>query len=451
MPATGKRHRVTTIDGPAAPSQPDEASPQEPWQERWPPLRYWIKVTLAVVATLVVLSAARSVASILILVVIAAVLAVGLDPVIRRLQGFGVGRGLSVLILVLALTGIGIAFGALVVPPLVNQATGLADDVPTYVNRLAQRDDFIGEVVRRNDVAPKIQSFIEQLPQRAGESFGTVLGIAGRVGSAVFRVLTVVILMVYFMLALPSMRRTATIMFPLDQRRQGERVMDRSIDRIRWVRGRQPHHLRRVRCYDAHRAPADRRAIRRAARTVGGTRRPDPAGGAPTWGPHLAIIVAFFVSPVAGIITLAFFIVYQQIENYVLVPRVMKNAVNLSPAAVIVSTLVGGSLAGLAGALLALPVAATVKVLVIDLWLRDRVKEGDELAKERYVEERRSEFEAASSGRRRADVRKRITARLGISRPTNEPLSDEPVEQDRQRDRGDDRDNDHAQAPPPPT
>ena len=65
--------------------------------------------------------------------VIAAVLAVGLDPVIRRLQGFGVGRGLSVLILVLALTGIGIAFGALVVPPLVNQATGLADDVPTYV------------------------------------------------------------------------------------------------------------------------------------------------------------------------------------------------------------------------------------------------------------------------------------------------------------------------------
>ena len=84
MPATGKRHRVTTIDGPPAPSQPDEASPQEPWQERWPPLRYWIKVTLAVVATLVVLSAARSVASILILVVIAAVLAVGLDPVIRR-------------------------------------------------------------------------------------------------------------------------------------------------------------------------------------------------------------------------------------------------------------------------------------------------------------------------------------------------------------------------------
>src|SRR4029450_5868367 len=81
-----------------------------------------------------------------------------------------------------------------------------------------------------------------------------------------------------------------------------------------------------------------------------------------------AIIVAFFVSPIAGVITLAFFIVYQQFENYVLVPRVMRDAISLSPAAVIISTLAGGAFAGLAGALLALPVAATIKVLVMDVW-----------------------------------------------------------------------------------
>ena len=265
-----------------------------------------------------------------------------------------------------------------------------------------------------------------------------------------FRVLTVVILMVYFMLALPSMRRTATIIFPLDQRRQGERVMDRSIDRIGgYVAG---NLITSAVCGATTLIALLLIGVPFAVPLAlwAGLADLIPLVGAYV-GAAPAIIVAFFVSPVAGIITLVFFIVYQQIENYVLVPRVMKNAVNLSPAAVIVSTLVGGSLAGLAGALLALPVAATVKVLVIDLWLRDRVKEGDELAKERYVEERRSEFEAASSGRRRADVRKRITARLGIGRPTDEPLSDEPVEQDRQGDRGDDRDHDHAQAPPPPT
>ena len=70
----------------------------------------------------------------------------------------------------------------------------------------------------------------------------------------------------------------------------------------------------------------------------------------------------------------AYFIVYQQVENYWIVPRIMKDAVDLSPAAVIVSTLIGGSLAGFAGALLALPVAATIKVIVYDLWLSDRMK-----------------------------------------------------------------------------
>jgi predicted PurR-regulated permease PerM len=86
-----------------------------------------------------------------------------------------------------------------------------------------------------------------------------------------------------------------------------------------------------------------------------------------------AIIVAFFSSPRDGLIVLVYFLVYQQVENYLIVPRVMKGAVDLSPAAVVISTLVGGSLAGFAGALLALPVAATVKVVVRDVWLADRL------------------------------------------------------------------------------
>jgi predicted PurR-regulated permease PerM len=67
--------------------------------------------------------------------------------------------------------------------------------------------------------------------------------------------------------------------------------------------------------------------------------------------------------------------VYQQVENYVIVPRVMKQAVDLSPAAVIIAVLIGGSLAGFAGALLALPVAAVIKVVIRDLWLLERSRE----------------------------------------------------------------------------
>ena len=61
------------------------------------------------------------------------------------------------------------------------------------------------------------------------------------------------------------------------------------------------------------------------------------------------------------------------IENYLIVPRVMRGAVDLSPAAVVISTLVGGVLAGFAGAILALPIAATIKVVVSDVWLADRL------------------------------------------------------------------------------
>jgi len=88
--------------------------------------------------------------------------------------------------------------------------------------------------------------------------------------------------------------------------------------------------------------------------------------------------VAFLDSAAHGIAAIAFFIVYQQLENYVIGPRIMKKAVGLSPAAGILSALVGGTLAGFAGALLALPLAAAIKVVVRDVMLRRGLPVPDE-------------------------------------------------------------------------
>src|SRR5437867_7915358 len=88
-----------------------------------------------------------------------------------------------------------------------------------------------------------------------------------------------------------------------------------------------------------------------------------PTVGA-TLGALVAVIVAAFSSIGDAVATAIYFIVYQQVENYVIVPRVMRQAVDLSPAMVIVSVLIGGSLAGFAGALLALPIAAAAKVVL---------------------------------------------------------------------------------------
>jgi predicted PurR-regulated permease PerM len=88
---------------------------------------------------------------------------------------------------------------------------------------------------------------------------------------------------------------------------------------------------------------------------------------------YLATAVFVGIPQLIGVII--YFIVYQQIENYLIAPRVMKRAVEMSAAAVIVSLLIGGSLAGLVGALLALPAAAIIKIRFKYLYLEEREEE----------------------------------------------------------------------------
>jgi predicted PurR-regulated permease PerM len=296
-----------------------------------------------------------------------------------------------VLVLAAGLVLACVGFALLVVPPLVSQATGLADDVPRYLTRLAQRTDVIGDFVRREQVVAKVQSFVQTLPDRVGSSFDTVLGIAGRVGSLVFQVVTVLVLTIYFMLSMPAIRRSAALLIPPDRRARGEGSIDRAIERVGgYVVGNAV-------------TSAFCGVFTLIALLIVGVPFAVPlalwaaaADLIPLIGAYLgaapAIVVAFFVSPVAGLVVLVFFVVYQQCENYLLAPRVMMNAIDLSPAAVILATLIGGSLAGFAGALLALPAAATLKVLVTDLWLRNRSEAGDHLATSRYLRERRSQL-----------------------------------------------------------
>nr|MDP9492139.1 AI-2E family transporter [Actinomycetota bacterium] len=85
--------------------------------------------------------------------------------------------------------------------------------------------------------------------------------------------------------------------------------------------------------------------------------------------------VAFLASVPAGIVVLIFFIVYQQVENHVLQPLVYSRTVQLSPLAILISVLIGATIAGVLGALAAIPVAGTIQVLLL-AWLRGRRERG---------------------------------------------------------------------------
>jgi predicted PurR-regulated permease PerM len=97
-----------------------------------------------------------------------------------------------------------------------------------------------------------------------------------------------------------------------------------------------------------------------------------PLAGA-TMAAILIGIVAFLHSIPAGIVVVAFFIIYQQIENHLLQPVIYGRTVELSPLAVLVSILIGAELAGILGALAAIPVAGSLQVLLVD-WRRHRAE-----------------------------------------------------------------------------
>ena len=97
-----------------------------------------------------------------------------------------------------------------------------------------------------------------------------------------------------------------------------------------------------------------------------------------TLGAVVAVVAAFFVSPTAGIIAIVFFVIYQQFENSVLQQVIMSRTVRVNPLVVLLSVLLGVELFGFVGALLAVPIAGALNVLVKELWLH-RPRSGAEL------------------------------------------------------------------------
>src|SRR5438876_3279249 len=168
---------------------------------RLPPMGHYARATLIVAVVVVVLAAAWRVRNILLLVVIALVLAVGLDPAVRRLQRLKVSRGWAVLIIFLATIGFLALFGALVIPPLVREIKQLASDIPGYVNRLKSSNGFFADLERKYHLSSRLKDVTAKLPSLASTSFSTIFGFTKSIASIIFNMLTIAILTIYFLMS----------------------------------------------------------------------------------------------------------------------------------------------------------------------------------------------------------------------------------------------------------
>jgi predicted PurR-regulated permease PerM len=327
-----------------------------------------IHITLVVVGTLLLLYGVYLVRNILVLVLVALFLAIGLDPAVRFIQRDRPGRGLAVVVVFLgALLVIG-GFLAAVIPPLVGQTVRLAQQVPDFAERLSDRSTWFGDLNARFDIADRVRDAVSDVPSLVAGSAGRALGFARSVGSTLFSFITVMVLTIYFLLDLPKLVDGAARLVAKSRRKQIQehsRVFFRSISN--YLLGNiATSVIAGVLAFIAFSLLGVPYALPLAMWVA--IADLIPMVGA-TLGAIPAVVVGFFDSLGTGIGTAVYMLAYQQFENYVVQPRVMREAVNISPAAVLLAALIGATLLGFVGALVAIPIAASIKVIVQQVWL----------------------------------------------------------------------------------
>ena len=324
------------------------------------------RATLTVVAVLALLAAAWSVRNILLLVLVATVLAVGLDPQVRWLQRRRVSRAWAVTIIGLLGVGFLALFAWLVIPQAVRQAQELARDFPSYLDRLRTSTGTLGTMEAKYHLSERLQQASSQLPDLA---IGKIPSITAGAGSVIVNTLTVVVLTIYFLLGLERGHSAGQRIVAGEHADRNSRILDESLERIGGyvsgnifisiIAGTLAFLVLEILGVPFAAALAVWVAIADLIPGVGAM-----------LGAVVCVIVALFSSVGDGIAVAIYFIVYQRVENYLILPRVMTKAIDLSAPTVIITLLIGSSLAGLAGALIALPIAAALKVIVRELWPR---------------------------------------------------------------------------------
>ena len=321
------------------------------------------RVILTAVGIVALLYAIYLVRSVVVLVLVSAFLAIGLDPAVRRLEDLGLRRGLVVTVLFVAGIIVLAGFVLAVVPPLVSQATTFVTDLPDYVQEIAENNPRLREFVAQNDVTGRLRDATKDLPRLIQGSLGGVLGVAGSILGKFFSLITVLVLTIYFLLSLSKIRAGTLKLIPRSRRPRAQQLADPILGKIgSYIEGQVTIALLSgglaflffvIIGLPFPVALALWVSIAGLIPLVGAT-----IGAIP------AIIVAFFGSIGDGIATVLYFIIYQQLENYLIAPRIFTRAVDVSPAAVLLAALIGGSLLGFIGALMAIPVAASLKLIM---------------------------------------------------------------------------------------
>ncbi|HEY8458166.1 MAG TPA: AI-2E family transporter [Actinopolymorphaceae bacterium] len=305
------------------------------------------------------LSGARSV---LILVVVSMYLAVGLNPVVEWFVRRNVKRGLAV---AAVFVGVVIVFGLIglaIVPVVTEQVRALIEQVPTWFEQLSQ-DENLRRLDEEYEITRRVQDYITSggLAERL---FGGVVGASMIVFNALFSTFTVLVLTLYFLGSLPAAKGMLYRFVPRSRRERVAQLGDEMLDRVGSYVGGQISvaAIAAVAAFIFFMVAGLREYALALAVVVAILGLIPLIGG--TISAIFATVIGLLIDWRIGLACLIYFIVYQQIENYVIYPRIMQRSVKVPGSVIVIAALVGGSLFGIVGALLAVPTAAAILLLI---------------------------------------------------------------------------------------
>lgn len=301
------------------------------------------------------------------LVVIAGFFAILLNPLVDALTRLRIRRGLATAAVFLlgvgAFAGLAYAF----VSPVVDAGQRFAKDLPGFVERAKRGEGRVGELIQRYDFDEFVAENAPKLEEALKDAGGPAVRTVQRVASGVFALLTILVLAFLMLLEAPEIISAFLAVLTAERAEQVRRV---GRDAARAVTGYMAGNLLISLVAGTVTYVTLRVVGVPFANVLGlwvGFADLLPLVGA-TVGAIPTVLIAFLHSTGAGVVVLLMFIVYQQVENHVLQPVVMSRTVRLNPLLVLLAVLVGVELTGFVGALLAIPAAGVLQVVVRDLW-----------------------------------------------------------------------------------
>jgi predicted PurR-regulated permease PerM len=304
--------------------------------------------------------------SVLVLIGLALFIAAGLDPAVNWLTRRRLPRWTAVIVILLIVAAVVAGFVASAIPPLTAQVTALVHELPHYLTTLKDHNSELGKLNSRF----QIQQRLTKLLSTKGTALaGGVLGAGALVLSAASSMLVVIVLVVYFLAAMPRIKLFLYRLAPQSRRSRVILIGDEIFVKVggymlgnfltSLIAGAGTWAWLQIVGVPYPLLLALLVALLDLIPVIGST-----VGGA------IVSLVALTVSLPVAVATLAFYIAYRLAEDYLIVPRIMGRTVEVPAVVTVVAVLLGGALMGLIGALVAIPAAAALRLLLNEVTFR---------------------------------------------------------------------------------